>query len=84
MMRRLRSVSLLVAFCLINSAAAAYAECAWVLWREAASGQWQPTQGFASSKDCEAAQILAIKQYAFRHSCLPDTVDPRGAKEAGR
>ena len=34
MMRLGRSASLLVAFSLLVSAATAYAECAWVLWRE--------------------------------------------------
>jgi len=34
MMRLARKASLLVAFSLLTSAAAAYAECAWVLWAE--------------------------------------------------
>ena len=34
MMRRLRRASLLVAFCLLTSAATTSAECAWVLWVE--------------------------------------------------
>jgi hypothetical protein len=33
MMRLARRASLLVAFFLLTSAATAYAECAWVLWR---------------------------------------------------
>jgi len=32
MMRLVRRASLLVALCLLTSAATAYAECAWVLW----------------------------------------------------
>ena len=34
MMRLTRRGSLLVAFCLLTSAATAYAECAWVMWEE--------------------------------------------------
>jgi hypothetical protein len=34
-MIRLRRTSMIVAFSLLASAATAYAECAWVLWREA-------------------------------------------------
>ncbi len=34
MARLARRASLFVALCLLTSAATAYAECAWVLWRE--------------------------------------------------
>jgi hypothetical protein len=34
MIRAARRISLLVAFCLLASAASARAECAWVLWHE--------------------------------------------------
>ena len=43
MMRLTRRAPLLVAFCMLTSAAAAHAECAWVLWEQYSSsgdGDW--------------------------------------------
>ncbi len=49
MMRVARRASLLIAFCLITSAATAYAECAWVIWRNSVplsnpKDNWFPEQ----------------------------------------
>ena len=58
----------------------ASAECAWVLWRQGASGQWETVQGFGSQKECHDAQMFATKTFGDVYSCLPDTIDPRGPK----
>lgn len=47
MMRPARIVSLLVAFCVLISAATAHAECAWVLWVESRRvGEGAPSSGY--------------------------------------
>ena len=47
MMRLTGRRSLLVAFCLLTSAATAYAECAWVLWVESRRiGEGAPSSGY--------------------------------------
>ncbi len=42
MIRHTRRASVLIAFCVLTSAATASAECAWVLWTERPTGsdQW--------------------------------------------
>src|SRR6266852_6292121 len=45
MIRLARRASLLIAFCLLTSAATAYAECAWVLWKSAIAVSFVPAQG---------------------------------------
>src|SRR6266446_4094563 len=47
MIRLARRASLLVAFCLLASAASAYAECAWVLW-------WESTTSWSSYRTADA------------------------------
>jgi hypothetical protein len=61
MMRLARRASLLAALSLLTSAATAYAECAWVLWRETTtfeSGVSRGTEwisdGHATSRECYA------------------------------
>lgn len=66
-MMRLRSAILLVAFCLLASAATAHAECAWVLWRNietpkmSLGGVWGIHEAYDSRKECdeERATIFA-------------------------
>ncbi len=59
-MMRLRRASLLVAFCLLTSAATAYAECAWVLWSktvsflgEKSSESWTSDSAWNTKAECE-------------------------------
>jgi len=60
MTRLSRRASLLVAFCLLTSAATAYADCAWVVWRQTLSnnpaippsGNWITETAFKSKEDC--------------------------------
>jgi hypothetical protein len=65
---------------LVLSVNTASAECAWVLWRQGAGSQWETVQGYGSKKECHDAQMFATKTFGDVYSCLPDTVDPRGAK----
>ena len=107
------ALTLLVALCLLTSAATAYAECAWVLWVNEwfdASLDRAPSdvRAFATRSDCLAAMeqtaqtfkgtmgseagigrdtrsgsgSLSVvgKGHSVTIRCLPDTVDPRGAK----
>jgi hypothetical protein len=84
----------------LTSAATAYAECAWVLWREFL-GDAPQIVGAWDRGECERRRpaeypekqtvpgpgtFLKIgrssdgKDVYMRAFCLPDTVDPRGAK----
>ena len=86
MMRLARRASLLVAFSLLASAATAYAECAWVLW--SASGDASlPVSAWDAKSRCEEAKnerLRALSGTVERKDvsfvCLPDSVDPRGAR----
>ncbi len=60
MRRCARIASLLVAFYLLASVAAAYAECAWVIWRQTISGSgmkesWFPEEAVDSHRECETS-----------------------------
>jgi len=95
MMRLTRRGSLLVAFCLLTSAATAYAECAWVMWEERPlkSGEWRlattTVSTFETKRSCDDIAAVANRSEASRAQaseppslfrCLPDTIDPRGPK----
>jgi hypothetical protein len=66
MMRLARSVSLLVAFSLLTSAAKAYAECAWVLWAApiTPSGNWSipPVSQVAFSGRAECERVAEAEK----------------------
>jgi hypothetical protein len=93
MMKRVREMSLLVAFYLVISAAPAFAECAWVLWwhgslypsegpKPAVVGPtWHPLESYVTQRECKLGET-AIREESpqFRYVCLPDTVNPRGPK----
>jgi hypothetical protein len=48
MKRRVRGLTLLVAFSLLTSAATAHAECAWVLWTERGTGVGPKAPAYAN------------------------------------
>ena len=86
-MMRLRRASLLAAFSLLTWAAAAYAECAWVLWSASGGaslpvGAWDTKSRWEEAKN-ERLHTLgsAVERTAVTFVCLPDTVDPRGPKK---
>jgi hypothetical protein len=57
----------------------AWGECAWVLWEQMAPNIHQPIEGFRKKDECvDKAQQMRSPGVVYR--CLPDTVDPRGAK----
>jgi hypothetical protein len=71
MMRHARRATLLVAFCLLISAATAYAECAWVLWEEfytmsfresppRDSSEWRIVGAKPDEKDCANMAARAV------------------------
>jgi hypothetical protein len=81
---------------LLTMAATASAECAWVLWaggidppEKAAMDVWRPVKGYAAIESClQDAAERGDRRYPagdyIHHQffmCLPDTVDPRAAKE---
>ena len=83
---------LLAYLCLVAPATSA-AECAWVLWVEepVGSNRWSLASrtAFERKRECDEVQrtlteavIEASKRklLAQTYRCLPDTVDPRGAK----
>ena len=51
MMRHARTASLLVAFCLLTSAATAYAECSWILWN-VRQGEYTPIASYDERARC--------------------------------
>jgi hypothetical protein len=73
--------------CLLGLAASASSECAWVLWHYDGS-QWQPSRTFMSLSACEKVAPRwapgRLDELDPASRCLPDTVDPRGAKGGGR
>ena len=86
MMRLARRATVLVAFYMLTSAASAYAECAWVLWKTATTASGGsvsvPHDSYNSLQECRAAiQAAGMKPTASLSAvCLPDTVEPRGPK----
>jgi len=91
MMRLGRRTSLLVALYLLTSAAAAYAECAWVLWMspppKTSDLFWGPADSFQRLEECKRDTDRATGRQQAKplaeqnlYVCLPDTVDPRGPK----
>jgi len=94
MTRLARKAPLLVALSLLTSTATAHAECAWVLWaRNVTAEGWQIGKAYMDRAGCEAAiQKVWESSDALNKDvdkppvpradlrCLPDTVDPRGAK----
>jgi len=73
-------IAAIIAAVILAFTSSASAVCAWVLWRQFPSGQWEAVQGFGSQKEC----YEALKTIAGVYTCLPDTVDPRGPKRSGQ
>ena len=85
---------LLALLCLL--ALATSAECAWVLWVEepVGSNRWSLASrtAFERKRECDEAQRTltealiepskrkVLASTSQKSTCLPDTVDPRGAK----
>jgi len=95
MIQLTRRASVVIALCLLTSAATASAECAWVLWEERPikSGQWRiattSASIFEAKRSCDDTAATANSAEASRAQtseppslfrCLPDTVDPREPK----
>jgi hypothetical protein len=63
MMRLGRRATLLIAFFLLASAAAAYAECAWVMWLEvydpASGSEWSVKTAHETKAECNTAVVKA-------------------------
>jgi hypothetical protein len=89
-----------LAFLLVALPAAAWADCAWVLWNEVhtRARQWSidsgPKVAFLTREECEQ-QLQTRRQFLSKADpaadkgmsflvCLPDTVDPRGPKGGAR
>jgi hypothetical protein len=82
MMRLARKASLLVAFCLLTSAATACAECAWVLWTNyllrgtSPRGEWSYTElGPPEIFDTRAECLRVMLKYSRNR--LKDEEDAR-------
>ena len=94
MTRPWRHVIVTMLCCQLAVATSAAAECAWVLWQEVPVGsdRWSLDTGrevaFATKAACEKRLKARVQAYAQAPTggarpflrCLPDTVDPRGAK----
>jgi len=95
MIQLTRRASVVIALCVLTSAATASAECAWVLWEERPlkSGEWRlattTASTFETKRSCDDTAAAANTSEARRapaseppslFRCLPDTVDPRGPK----
>ena len=79
---------------MLGAASAASAECAWVLWSMTSSEPKGETWGVVAAfspasggeQACWREQKRVVQNYRnkgleqYAHTCLPDTLDPRGPK----
>ena len=85
-----------LAVLLIALPAQAWAECAWVIWAWTPSasqadgvGVYSPVSGHKTVSKCNDEKRMRetnpqLVPKGSRFLCLPDTVDPRGPRGAGR
>jgi hypothetical protein len=73
MMQLVRRVSLLVAVCMLTSAATAFAECAWVLWEQINTQPWSMKDGFADTDSCQRALRSGIRKSVSRYPGSEDS-----------
>ena len=86
MIRHTRRASVLLAFCVLTSAATAEAECAWVLWEQMNAATWSLKDGFSDTDSCKRALRSGIRKSVSRY---PGSEDSGGntaviAKGSGR
>lgn len=91
--RRLRYAGLLLALCLLTSAATAHAESAWILWSKVyimkdgeIADHFYSAEAFASKPECEKAARHYEENYKGEGTrayfkCFRYTIDPRESKE---
>src|SRR2546428_436945 len=76
MMRAVRKSTLFVAFYLLTSAATAYAECAWVLWKDTTDYETVtvPMSAFGTKQACERALGEQLAKWRTGDTNLKATV----------
>jgi len=93
MITAIYAVVMLAVLLVVLTPWSASAECAWVLWREWGGGVQRTPTGwynpyrfevvgaYEQRQACEVARArYNVPQGYIGSTCLPDTVDPRGAK----
>ena len=99
MLRQTSRVVVGASLALVVFASPAAAECAWVLWSTAMTKSIRyentlPARGYKTRDECEReldrrqgreeARRREDPDTEYFFLCLPDTIDPRGPKGAGR
>jgi len=90
MIRQTRRASVLIAFCVLTSAATASAECAWVLWEGTSTEKapmdtaWALKTAHETRRECQAALTEAVVRGAATWQSLGARIIPPSEKGSGR